>query len=284
MTSRRLIADIGGTNARFAFVEAGQAPMHVTKMAVKNHPTFEAALDTYLDTLPWRPDGMAISAAGPLEDDIVRLTNAPWIVDARRVKAHLNGVPVRIYNDLEAVALGLPNFETADLTCVTAGAPPTEPLPMIAINAGTGLGAAVAIPSGSDWSVLATEGGHARLSSVTECEAALLDAFETFEDVLAGPGLARLRDQLGDHAEVRALYSGLLGRLSGDLVLATGAWGGVFYCGGVLHDWAAIIDETLLLASFQRKGAMTERMQHVPIHRILHETPAFVGLARAPLY
>lgn len=294
----RLIADIGGTNARFALA----GPDDVTDIAilpVAEFAGFADAMDAYLSrcraTVRGAVGSVAIAAAGPRDGDAVRLTNAPWLIEGGALSARLGGVPVRVLNDLEAVALCLPALGPADVEVLAAGAPSASPLPMLAANVGTGFGAAVAVPTGMGWTALGTEGGHMTLVPAGPEEHALLKDIGTVEDAFSGPGFARLfggalqdggetvrpasaadRDA---QAERRSVYSGVFGRILGDLALATGAWGGVFLCGGVMSDLPRVMDVETVLRAFRAKGKMAGRMERIALCRIAVESPAFVALA-----
>lgn len=292
----RLVADIGGTNARFALVGPDGLPDEPARFAVSDHASLAEAVTAFLhqrgQDAP--PVEAAIAAAGPVVDGAVQLTNGAWRIDPRDVSAALGKASVRVFNDLEAVALALPHLAQHDIADVAVPTQAPLGLPRIAVNVGTGLGAAVSVPSGGSWLPLATEAGHMRFAAAHGWERELLAHLESYEEILSGPGVAAMRDaidvrlcempaQAGAPATFVELFSDLLGRFAGDLVLATGAWGGVSLCGGVLADWAGNIDEARFLAEFRRKGAMTPRMAEVPVRRILHDAPALVGMARVPL-
>ncbi len=298
----RLIADIGGTNARFALA-GPEGARDVEVLHVADFPDFATALAAYL-----RPErdlsaitGAAIAAAGPRDGTAVQLTNAPWRIEAGAVGRALGGVPVRVLNDLEAVALGLPALSPGDVEAI-AGVPldPDEagpPRPMLAANIGTGFGAAVAVPlPEGGWAVLGTEPGHMTLTPATPSEEGLLRAVHSVEEAFSGPGYARLfGSPLRDGGETvhpvreeavgddRLLYSRIFGRVIGDLVLATGAWGGVWLCGGVTTDFARIFDVDQVLRAFRKKGKMSARMEQVPLCRITVDAPAFRSLATVPI-
>ena len=304
----RLIADIGGTNARFALA-GPDGISDVAVLPVAGHAGFGDAMDAYLGALRARSPGasagttvgrnvgsVAIAAAGPRDGDAVQLTNAPWRIEAGAISADLGGVPVMVLNDLEAVALCLPALAPGDVEVLAAGAPSVQPLPMLAANVGTGFGAAVAVPSRTGWTVLGTEAGHMSLSPASADEQTLLDGVGTVEDAFSGPGYARLfRAAVQDggehvrpvhddaHARIRSCYSQVFGRLLGDLALATGAWGGVFLCGGVMSDLPRIMDVETMLDAFRRKGKMAERIERIAVCRITAEDPAFRALATAEI-
>ena len=116
------------------------------------------------------------------------------------------------------------------------------------------------------------------------------------EDAFSGPGYARLfgtpvreggettNPVRGEaRGEERRLYSRAFGRFIGDLVLATGAWGGVWLCGGVVTDFERIFDRDEFLRSMRKKGKMAARIERVPVRRITLDAPAFQSLATVPV-
>ncbi len=167
---------------------------------------------------------------------------------------------------------------------------------MLAANVGTGFGAAVAVPTGAGWTALGTEAGHMSLAPADPEELALLEGIRTVEDAFSGPGYARLfgggvqdggetvrpspdTSRLEAQAIRRSIYSSVFGRLLGDLALATGAWGGVFLCGGVMSDLPRVMDVETVLRAFRAKGKMADRMERIALCRIAADPPAFVALA-----
>jgi glucokinase len=95
------------------------------------------------------------------------------------------------------VALALPHLGEGDAEVLRAGAAAG---PRLALNVGTGLGGAVAVPVVGGWTALAAEPGHMRFGAVTEAERALLPMVETVEDLVSGRGIAELHRRLAGHA------------------------------------------------------------------------------------
>lgn len=177
---------------------------------------------------------------------------------------------------------------------------------MVAVNVGTGFGAATAIPASDGWNACPSEAGHISLAGADAEEAKLLAALSpdrtaTLEDVLSGAGVgalyawfsggepiasdavfARAQD---DPAAARTveMLSRLLGRASGDLVLATAAWGGAFLLGGVVSGWYPLCDHEAFRAAFEDKGKMRARMAGVFSGVVTREDVALLGLAKAPI-
>jgi glucokinase len=115
MTSRRLVADTGGTNVRFAVADANGNLDRVKVFQTADFPTFTDALAAYRTDAGGlnEIDASAIAAAGPVEGNAVKLTNNEWTVDGAAIAALL-GVPVVVLNDLEAVAAALPHLRRPD--------------------------------------------------------------------------------------------------------------------------------------------------------------------------
>ncbi len=308
----RLVADIGGTNARFALGEQGGALAGTQTLHVSDFPTFDAALAAWLAGIDAvereRVASAAFAAAGPVDDGSVKLTNAPWQLAARDISASLGGIPAGVLNDLEAVAYALPFLESADIAAIgpLAGAVADQQKRMVAVNVGTGFGAATAIPASGGWLACPSEAGHMSLAPANEEEAGLLAALvsgrmATLEDVLSGPGVSALYAAISGSTAIEAgevftragtdpaarrtvtLLSRWLGRAAGDLVLATAAWGGAFLLGGVISGWAALCDQAEFRAAFEDKGKMFPRMRQVFTAAVTRDDVALLGLARAPI-
>lgn len=312
-----LVADIGGTNVRFARTDADGRLFAKRHYTVSGTGSFMDALDAYLDQSG--PDagcaGAALAGAGPVSNDRIDLTNNAWTVEASPVSARLAGAPVRLFNDLQAAALSLPCLSGSDLDFVR-GPEQTQAghATRLAVNVGTGFGASALVHDGASWISVPGEAGHMSLAATDREELALLlenhSRFRSVEDVLSGSGLEALyahirrtgTDLCGpvtlSAAEIfrqRAtnaaaghsanMFERLLARTCGDLVLATGAWGGVFLFGSVLKGWRASASQTSAFeAAFLSKGEMSDRMSHVPVHMVENDDAPLIGLARnAPL-
>ena len=304
MSGLYLVADIGGTNARFALVENGD-PGPVWSIEVESASTFAEALDAFLAANDGEPriTAAGIAVAGPVDGGAVKLTNAPWLIRSMDVSERLGGVRVSLFNDLEAVALALPYLRPGDIASL---GPPLDAVPrarLLAVNVGTGFGAATAIPVGADgWTACPSEAGHMGLATRTQEERGILDRLgaSSIEDALSGErfvalyrgvgGETREDDKpeaimariAGDRAASEAvrLFTVWLGRVCGDLVLATASWGGVFLSGGLVESWRAVADTALFRSSFADKGKMRDRMVGVPTAVILRPNVALFGLAR----
>lgn len=305
MNGWRLLADIGGTNARFARTDADGAVTARHDFKVRDYPDFGAALAAYL-ALTGGHDGCAmaaISAAGPVLEGRVQLTNAHWGISEEAVSREIGGAPALILNDLEAVAHALPVLTADDVA-------PFGPAPfdratatrMLAVNVGTGFGAALIARSRGRWFSVPGEAGHMSIGAEDETELGLLAPEFTVEEVISGYGLLslyrkicqreRLRSTIDDSAGVLAAaasdsaagealhhFTVWLARAARNLALSGAAWDGVFLVGGVVDGWRQVADLDLFRRSFDDGGKMRLRLSRIPTAFITRPDPALIGLA-----
>jgi glucokinase len=296
----RLVADVGGTNVRFARAGAEGRLERLARYRTASFVSFAAALDHYLDVNGSEGcASCAVGAAGPVGGDRVLLTNCAWSVAVEDLAARLGGIPVALVNDLEAVAAALPHLADDELLALgPAARAASDRLPLLALNVGTGFGAALAVHRASRWWTLASEAGHMTLGASDAGQLQLLGGPTSIEGVLSGPGVRQLHVRLGgklsaDESEVFSpgsddavrhvlsnTFSSLLGRVAGDLALAAGAWGGVFLTGSVATAWARTADIELFRAAFEAKGLMRAQMSRVPTALIVRDHVALFGLAK----
>ncbi|MGI9424760.1 MAG: ROK family protein [Hyphomicrobiaceae bacterium] len=297
-----IVCDLGGTNVRFAVPNARCEPENIATFAVSDFDSFEHAYINYCERHAngERPEALAIGAAGPIIDRQVRLTNAPWSVDSRPLGRLTGSGRICLVNDLQAVARAIPGLGSDD--CKTLRKPGTRALdlqqaPAIAINVGTGFGAASVhcLPTGRPtWFTVATEAGHMTLSSGVAPGA----CSKSIEDLLSGGGITRRANECSgepaafkDAADVFARsdlaaaqsaiaeFGTTLGAVTRNLILAHGAWAGAYLVGGVVDEWLRHPYFSDFEEGFAIAGPMAERLAAVPIQWITQPQPALVGLA-----
>lgn len=303
----RLLADVGGTNVRFARTqEAGFTDLRTWPIA--DYASFDAALTAYVGEMGSGCSAAAIAGAGPLDAGRIALTNNDWQLDTTSISHALGGAPIRLLNDLEAVALALPWLGKSEVEMFGAQTKPCDSAQaMLALNVGTGFGAAVAIPNESDWLACPSEAGHMALGAVNRNELAVLSELPqtpSWESILSGAGVVDLYRAVAAQRGVEliaspqprtifaertsdplarqtgALFAGFLGRAASDLVLATGSWGGVFFCGSVAEAWLADADVVRFRNAFIGTGRMSTRLAKTATAIIRHAHPALLALSR----
>jgi len=311
MTAWRIVCDAGGTNVRYARAdETGNVSDVIT---LTSSLSLEDALQNYAarfsDTS--QLNGVAVAAAGPIENGCVRLTNRDLDISVASLSRALEGRPAVLLNDLEAAAWSLPVLDTTQLGSILW---PTEALsgPRLVVNVGTGFGGAILVQVRGGWHVIACEPGHMTfvprqadglIATVEDAISGLtlsdpvrlktywnlpLDHLDFAREPLFAPrkppeeveqGLHRRADLQKFHEA----FSAALGQVCGDLVLACGAWGGVYLCGSVASAWHAAGQFDEFQAAFEDKGPMTPRMRRVSVSMITHGNPVLIGLTQVPL-
>lgn len=305
-----LLADIGGTTARFALLRAGRIET-VTHLPVADYAEPLQAVRGYLAMAGGPPPrAAAMAVAGPVEGGCARLTNGRWTVEAAALTAALDLRRVRLVNDFEAQAWALPRLGVNDLVQVGRGSPHPGAA-MAVLGPGTGLGVAGFLPDEeAGGRAVVGEGGHATLAAADAREAALIarlrEAFghASAERALSGPGLVNLaraiaaEDRLPappEEAEavVRGALDGrcpacaaaleafcaLLGGFAGDLALLLGARGGVYLAGGIVPRFIDALKASSFRARFEAKGRFCNYLAAIPTYVVVHPDPAFLGLA-----
>jgi glucokinase len=303
-----LLADIGGTNARFALLEDGRVGEPAI-LPVAEYPTPEDAIAAALALLRPREkvDRAVLAVAGPVLEEPVHLTNAPWELRSGAIAARFGMARVRLVNDFLALAHALPHLGTADLVRIGTGRAVAD-APMIVVGPGTGLGAAGLVPSPAGPIAVPTEGGHVGLAPETPREDAVVAALRArcgragAEEALSGRGLLNLHAicaalqgrQVPDRdaaaiveaagtcpvaAEAVRLFLDFLAAFAGDMALAWGARGGVFIAGGVPPRLLHLLDAARFRSRFEAKSPMQHWMADVPLALVTHPAPAFAGLA-----
>ena len=205
--TRVLAGDVGGTKTVLSLCErreSGWREVATTTFPSASHAGLEAPALAFLREAGGAPiDAAAFGVAGPVKDGRVHTTNLPWVVDARALASTLAAAPadpprVAVVNDFEATARGLLELEAHEVVVLQEGAlEPTAPVAVL--GAGTGLGAALLVPTRPGARVLPTEGGHTDFAPRDELEDGLLRFLRrqfpdhvSYERVLSGSGLAAL--------------------------------------------------------------------------------------------
>ena len=193
----RLIADIGGTNARFAWQAGPGTPLLDTQvLQVADFARLQDAIRAYVDGIGRGiPRAVAVAIANPITGDQVHMTNADWSFSQAAVKAEFGLRTFRLLNDFTALALALPDLPATELRQV-GGVAPVPRAPIALVGAGTGLGVSGLIPVGdAGWLPLSGEGGHVTLPAVTARERLVMDGLTlryghaSAERLVCGQGL-----------------------------------------------------------------------------------------------
>jgi glucokinase len=317
MDQARLLADIGGTNARFAWqAQPGAAIEDIATLRCAEYASLDDALQEILRRLGRpAPRRCAIAIANPVLGDQVRMTNHHWAFSIAALQARLGFERLKVLNDFSALALALPTLKLEEVRQLGGGvAQPGAALGLI--GPGTGLGVSGLLPDGHGGFVaLEGEGGHVTLAGCTPREQQVLAQLAerhghvSAERAVSGQGLMDVHaalaalDQAGDAApaltaaditaaalagsdarcvEALNLFCAFLGTAAGNLALTLGARGGVYLGGGILPRLGRFLDASPLRERFEAKGRFSNYLAAIPLF-VIHarQSPALRGAARA---
>ena len=283
-----LLADLGGTHARFAFADrqGGHGPPIVLRVA-----EFQRLQDAVRHALGGAVPARAyVAMAGPVTGGVGRMTNNPW---GEISAAGLRGLglgEVTLLNDLEAQAWLLPHAR-GEAVLALGGGKGLAGAPMLLVSPGTGLGVALHVPGHG---AIATEAGHVSLAGANAREDAVLARLrERFghasaERALCGAGFAHLATALAemgdDPAGAADMFMALLAGFCGNAALATGARGGVFLSGNILNARQAALLTPGFHRRFTEKGRFQGWLQALPLRLITLSEPGLAGLAWRAAY
>lgn len=304
-----LLADIGGTNARFAMVDRpGDAPGPMLRLATQDFGDADAAVAHAVAHFGITPGTLIFAGAGPRFGGAIPLTNANWTVDIAALSRRF-GCQGALFNDFEALALALPFLGPETLQRIG----PWNPVPggvRVAVGPGTGLGVGALVEVEGRFIPLSSEGAHVGFGPLNREEERLFRQVErvegriTAEVLLCGPGLSRLhaarmvlQDRGGEHRDAAAitaealvqpdgqaaatvrLFLALLARFAGDLAITFRAEGGVFIAGGIVPRLLPLLDPQAFRMNFEAKAPVGDLAQKCPSALITAEA-ALIGMAR----
>ena len=306
----RLVADIGGTSARFALADDyGALQAHETLPCEDFDGPAEAARAYLSQREVGSIRAAAFAVATPVYTDHIAFTNREsWPFSVSELGRALGVAQCRVINDFTALALSIPRLDREWLVPVSEHGTRTIDAPMAVIGPGTGLGATGVVPTKHGWHALAGEGGHATLAPADSREVELLAILTrefghvSSERVLSGPGLVNLYkancELAGRQPEAlapaditeRALagdcdicvtviddFFAMLGTATGNLVLTLGARGGAFIGGGIVPRLAEQIGHSRFRERFEAHGRLSDYLADVPCYMVTAPYPALEG-------
>ena len=308
-----LVADIGGTNARFSLVtgcdDAGYRFENTRNLSTQAYPTFEACLKEYLDRVPApRPKHACVAVAAPVTGDYVRFTNVDWAFSIDEVRQALDLEVLELMNDFAALAYSVTHLQSEDLVEIVPGQA-LERSACAIIGPGTGLGVAGLVPVENGWLPIPGEAGHVAFAAVTPREHALVMArqqlgYVCVQDFISGKGLVNLYNTLAEidgqserveeasevtikafeqneplAVEAMNLFCEGLGTAVGDAALTYIAKGGVYLGGGILPRMIEFFRNSGFEQRMKAKGVQEGFMQNIPVSLIVHDNPALIGAA-----
>ena len=306
----RLLADIGGTNARFAIQsDTGPKLDDIEVLAAAGYPDLGDAMRAYLANARGR--GLAvetirhatIAIANPVEGDEIRMTNHHWQFSIEALRRELGLTTLLVVNDFAALAMSLPHLAQHGREKIGGGVElPNRTIGLV--GPGTGLGVSGVVPAGERWIALSGEGGHVSFAPVTRDEVAILEALwgeyghVSAERLLSGMGIelihwARTGKRLkaadissaaldGSSSDCRGsvdVFCAILGSVAGNVALTLGATGGMYIGGGIVPRLGPLFAQSAFRARFEDKGRLNGYLARIPTYLITEQYPALRGVS-----
>ena len=312
-TSMNFVADLGGTNVRFALSEPKKPSElhHICRFDADDFNGISDAIKAYLLS-KGNPtiEAACIAIAGPTNGSEYRLTNRDWRFNDDLIKDVTGAKRVVVINDFSALANAVPHLPSEHLVNLCDGTPQRD-APILVLGPGTGMGMAMLLPVEQRWHVVATEGGSIGFSPSGALERDVLQHLSAsverviVEDLLCGDGLELLYQSLCDIRQVESshfsaaqitenalnktdltsidtvnLFCSLMGEYAGDMALATGALGGVYLGGGIPPRIQKILQTSDFCSRFKQKRKVAEFVKDIPVSIITANEPTLLGASQ----
>jgi glucokinase len=309
-----LVADIGGTNARFAIHDPNSDTLSkVIVLSVAQHPNFIGALLHLLahieQMLEWQPlpDACCLAVACPVDREIIEFTNSDWHFAKSEVKQALGGCQLEAINDFSAIAYAVPHLGVSEWKQIGGGT--GDPLKPIGIlGPGTGLGMCCLINTENGPLVIDGEGGHMDFAPIDDREIEILKVLQnkfervSAERLVSGSGLVNIYqalcelqaqpsqfdsaeavsnaalDQDDDIArEALEIFCRVLGSTASNLALVTGARAGIYIAGGIAPRILDFLERSDLRDRFNAKGRFQYYVEDIPLRVITRDHLGLFG-------
>lgn len=311
-TYPRMVADIGGTNARFALETAKQVFEHIEVLPCSGYDTIVDAAKEFLKRAGHpKVKHAAVAIANPVVGDWLQMTNHHWAFSIETTRQALHLDTLLFINDFTAQALAITQAKSDELVQV-GGGQAIENAPKAVLGPGTGLGVSGLIPSPTGYVALAGEGGHVSFPPFDDTEAMIWQYAKSqfghvsAERFLSGAGLALIYEALAEREGVKRealtpaqvseralsgtsplcrltldIFSTMLGTVASNLALTLGARGGVYLCGGIIPRFIDYFQQSPFRNRFENKGRFDAYLAAIPVYIVLSEYPGITGAAVA---
>ena len=313
-----LLADIGGTHARFAWRGRDSEPdaiQDITVLDCEDYSSLIEAAQAYYAkvSIPVRPSQALFCVAGIVQGDQFGFTNnRSWEFSLEDVKKTLGLDSLKILNDLEASALAIPYCPAEEIKTLGHGPAisSAQHKPIGVIAPGTGLGVSTLTWDGKKYQAHAGEGGHVTIGAITEREWQVLQVLQkefdhiSAERVCSGAGLENLyhalcivegsqkerllAEDIASRAidkecalceEALDMLVEFLARVASDLAVTLGAFGGIYIAGGVAQNLESYLLQGEFRKKFLNKGRFEEYLQDIPTYLVTHRALGILGLS-----
>ena len=315
-----LAGDVGGTKTNVAiFVpEEGLTPQKQVTFRSADYPSLQAVVAEFLASTGASVDRAVFGVAGPVVNGQTAATNLPWVIGEETLREAFNWRSVKLLNDLEATAYGVPHLPATDLYTLNDASPRSGT--KVVIAPGTGLGEAILCHRDDRYQVIPSEGGHTDFGPTNLLQIELLRyllgkfGHVSYERVCSGMGIPNIYAYLKENGFAPELpemasalrqasdptpiiverattgecelslatlntFVSILGAEAGNLALKVMATGGVYLGGGIPPRILPKLKDGTFMAAFVNKGRFADILVKIPVYVILNAKTALFGAA-----
>jgi|tagenome__1003787_1003787.scaffolds.fasta_scaffold20984045_3 glucokinase len=314
MVTELVVADIGGTHARFALAETEHGCVlrlgEALALKIADYPGLVEAWRAFAHHLGRPlPRAAALAFAYPVENDLPQLTNMPWMIDVRTLPDALGIDRHLILNDFSAIGHATATLGSSHFVHIAG---PDIPLPtsgvISVVGPGTGLGVGMVVRADAQYLVIASEGGNMDFSPHDDLDDRIMAALRrryghvSAERLVSGPALrdiyAVIADAEAPYAEDHDLWQAALegsdptaaaalerfclclGAFAGNIALAQGA-NAVVLAGGLGLRLREHLSASGFAERLPAKGEYRAILERLPVKLIAHPEPGLYGAAVA---
>ena len=309
-----LVADIGGTNIRLALTDISNNITNIETYQCAQFTSLFEVISQYLTekNIAGSSVNACLAIAGPVDNDIISMTNLPWQICQKQLKDQLKLKSLHFINDFSAIAMAIPFLNNEQKLQIGGIGEPTKGKAISVCGPGTGLGVATLIAVNNKWHCLSGEGGHSDFAPVDELEMKILHHLQeiknrvSYEQLLSGYGLEQIYRALisinqidanvvderlsAENISSRAvanscqicyqalsIFCRVLGSFAGNLALTMNSLGGVYIAGGIVPKFIEFIQQSDFRLRFETKGRLSTLTRQAPTYIIKEKQPGLLG-------
>lgn len=298
-----LVGDVGGTKVHLAIYDQDKC-IKEEKFPSRHFQSLEEIIEKFLDQ---KVDQACFALAGPVQNNLCKVTNLHWEIDGERIGKKFGIGKVHLLNDLEASAWGIAALQPKDLETIHQGQQQSGNRAVVA--AGTGLGISALYWDGKNHYPFATEAGHVDFAPRDSQDEALLKHLRkkyghvSAERVVSGQGLEHLYwflvekknsknslegeeipkliiehiDEIPLCKETAIWFAVLYGMIVGNAALQYLATGGVYLAGGLAPKLLKILKSGEFMRAYADKGRFKELLLTIPVYVVMNENLPLLG-------
>ena len=321
MERQILAGDVGGTKTDLGLFKYSAGTLELVRehrYATAKFESLEAVCAEFLGASA-TVNAACLGVPGPIIDGRAHATNVPWELSSAALSRVLKGVPVRLLNDLAAIAYGMVNLKPAEFVVLHRAENPPAHGNIAVIAAGTGLGESSLVWEGDRYYAVASEGGHSDFAPHDAEQIELLRSLAaefghvSYERVLSGPGLWNIykflrRESHADEpawlsAQIAAgdasaavseaaiagrdpvcvhaltMFCDIYGSEAANLALKVLALGGVYLGGGIAPKILPMLTNGTFVRGFLAKGRLNEILKRIEVRVSLNPSAGLLGAA-----